>query len=119
MKIKFFSLLLLLTVSSFGWANSTTLPLAEPLAEGDVSVTISLTVEVDLANEEDATMAHVFDHLDKLEGDNLTCEVTIKVKVGTSGTGMEGSITVKGDCETIVAEAKKQLAALKELVSRR
>ena len=116
MKIKFFSLLLLLTVGSFGWANTTTLSLAEPLAEEEVSVNISLTVEVDLSKEEDATMAHVFEHLNNLKGDNLTCEVTIKVKLGTSGTGMEASVTVKGDCNDVVAEAKKRLSEIKKLV---
>lgn len=115
MKIKLFSLLLAFAMSTVMFAGNTP---AVPTPATDVA-DIYITVSIDQVDFDESALTGLFTDLEQLSDENLTCEVTFKVKVGYGGSGVEASVTVKGDCDEVVAEAKKRIDEIKEMVNKR
>ncbi len=116
MKIRFFFLLLALSINVASYANAATI-LPTPTETTEVeSVMIVLKADYQNLMDEDAGLKDMLTPIIKSLGDKPTCEVTLKVKLGTSGTGIEASFTVKGDCDEIMEIASDKLSELKKLI---
>lgn len=111
MKIKLFSLMLALAMSTVMFAGNT----PDTTGPADIIVTIDLNhTDVD-----EAALTSLFTDLEELTDEHLTCEVTFKLKVGFAGTGAEATVTVKGDCDKVIAEAKKLSSEVRALVGKK
>lgn len=111
MKIKFMMFLLALTMNVVAFANTTP---TDDLISDEVQVeSMSITLTVD--SEWESTLPLI---LKNLPGE-ITCEVTVKLKLGTSGTGIESSFKIIGDCEEIFELAKQKIVELKEIMNLR
>lgn len=81
----------------------------------NVEYVIDLGDITDLSNEE---IDQKLNAVPLYEDDTLNCEVTVKGKIGTSGTGVEVSVTVSGPCDKVIEEANKKLQEMKEVADK-
>lgn len=111
MKIKFFMLVLALAMNAIAYANTT--PNAAFNSDETQFENVVLTLKMD------ADWDHSLTEIMKNLAEEPTCTITIKLKAGLAGTGIESSFTITGDCDEIFEIAKKRIDDLRELTRRR
>lgn len=116
MKIKFFMFLCAFALTAAAYATPTVV-IPNPTDEVQTEcVSFVLEVEAGLLAADSVDLENTLNLLVDALDDEITCEVTVKVKLGTSGTGVEGSFTVKGDCDEIMNIAAQKLKELKKMI---
>jgi hypothetical protein len=111
MKIKFFMLLLALAMNAITYANTSVVGPSNCDEIQFERVVITLEVDADWAR----SLTEIMKNL----AEEPTCTVTIKLKAGLVGTGIEGSFTITGDCDEIFEIAKQRIQDLRDMINNR
>ncbi|PHN04777.1 hypothetical protein [Flavilitoribacter nigricans] len=110
MKIRISLLLLALAMNVMTYANAAP---AGNFAAEEVSLE-QTTYSLETKGDFHESLNSFINDLDE----DAECSVTVKFKLGTSGTGIEASFTVTGDCDEIMEIAEAKYDEVKRLLYR-